>query len=147
MSVTIQDASHVDPRPTKNVLVIDDVPEIGQMYRALLRRVRTANVRATIEVQSARAIELLEREPFDLVITDFRMPGYNGADVVRAVRRTQPNARCILMSGYLESSAGKLPEDGVDAVVAKPLNSAAIIALIERVLADERPPRPSGAPQ
>lgn len=123
-----------DAAAIRRVLVVDDVPEIGHFYVSLFRRVKRFQVDLTVEVQSARAIERLRTEHFDLVITDFRMPKFTGADIVNAALASNAGARCILMSGYVEASAGSIPRDGVDAIVAKPLHLAKLLALIEEVL-------------
>lgn len=127
-----------DARPVRNVLVVDDVPEIGSLYRDLLKRVKGVRVNATIEVRSKRAIDLLQSEKFDLVITDFRMPEFTGADVIATARRTQPHAHLLLMSGYLESAADKLPEEGLSGVLSKPLNMVELLGKLEKLLREPR---------
>lgn len=130
-------AGQTDDRPERTVLVVDDVPEIGELYKAMLRRVRNFRVRALVEVRSARAIETLHEGQFDLIITDLRMPGATGRDVIAAARATNPQAPIILMSGYL-GSAGDVP--GAAAVVAKPLDTSRIVDLIEGLLGGTEPP-------
>lgn len=121
-----------DRRPTRAVLIVDDVPEIGAMYRALMRQVRNVNVRAVVEVRSAAAIEALATQRFDLVITDLRMPGPSGMEVIAAAKRLNPGAPIILMSGYLEE-AGEVPRD-LAAVIAKPLDVSQLLGLLETLL-------------
>lgn len=128
-------AAQTDDRPERRVLVVDDVPEIGELHRAILRRVRSVRVRAIIEVRGDRAIEVLHQSRFDLIITDLRMPGATGRQVIAAARATQPDTPIILMSGYL-GAAGEV--QGTAAIVEKPLNTGRMVELIERLLTEGR---------
>lgn len=47
-------------------------------------------------------IELLRREDVDAVLLDFQMPGIDGSETARRMRKLRPNTRIILFSGYLE---------------------------------------------
>ncbi|HLP02888.1 MAG TPA: response regulator [Opitutaceae bacterium] len=81
------------------VLLVDDEPTVLACVSAALSRfgysVTTAN-------SGEAALSRLERHPFDLVITDFRMPGVNGAAVVEAVRERQEDAAILLITGLSE---------------------------------------------
>ena len=46
------------------------------------------------------AIDLVERQAFDVVISDFHLPGLDGKNLIRKVRVLQPNAKTILISAY-----------------------------------------------
>lgn len=47
------------------------------------------------------ALDQLQRHSFDLMLTDYDMPGMNGLDLAQAVRKTSPNTRIVLMTGRL----------------------------------------------
>lgn len=124
-----------DPKadwPERNVLVVDDVPEIGDIYRSIFRRVRGFSVRAHIVVRSDQAIDLMARERFDLVITDLRMPQRGGREIVRAARAHQRSVPVILMTG---ASIEEAPKDlEVEAFLTKPLDLKLLVPLIEKLL-------------
>src|ERR1051325_1399952 len=79
------------------VLVIDDQEAPLDSTRALLEReghtVLTAN-------SGAMGLALLHEHDVHLVIVDYRMPGMNGAELVRAIRTTDPYVQIIIQTGY-----------------------------------------------
>lgn len=125
----------VDERPLRTVLVVDDIPEIADVCRALFRRIPSVRTRVVAEFQSRRAIERMLTERFDLLLTDWRMPDYSGAAVVAAARATQPGLPIVVMSGHAEAAANVIPIGDVAAVVPKPLDIRGLLELAERLLA------------
>ena len=71
------------------------------MYRRALERIL---VRAGYDVTAARdageALNLVSTQPVDLVLTDVKMPGVNGLELVRQVRDLDPDLPCIVITGY-----------------------------------------------
>lgn len=90
--------------PPLTILVADDEGNIRQFLRQLL----TAAGHTVTDVGSAReAADHLQRQAFDLVITDVLMPDGDGIDLITDVKKRQPRARILAMSGggrYLEGS-------------------------------------------
>lgn len=130
-----------DPRnkPTRRVLVVDDVPEIGALYRALFRRVPAVHIMSSFEPKVQAALARLNEERFDLVITDMRMPDGTGDNVIAAVRRLHPPCPVILMTGYEHLSS----REGVAACLIKPLDTR----LVLRILTDLLSPIPAQKPE
>jgi CheY-like chemotaxis protein len=101
-----------------SVLLVDDDPHVLSALRRSLRRepveVETAN--------SAReALGRLESETFALVISDQKMPGMSGIDLLKGVRTRWPNTRRILLSGWTsEIARADIDAAGLHAVIAKP---------------------------
>ena len=54
----------------------------------------------TTAQNGAQAAELLEREPFDLILTDMVTPRLNGMEVIRAVKRTKPGSPLVVITGW-----------------------------------------------
>jgi len=84
------------------LLLVDDEPSILSSLRRLLRpagyTIHTA--------ESGRAgLELLEREPVDLVISDMRMPEMDGAKFLEQVRTRWPNVTRLLLTGYADMTS------------------------------------------
>ncbi len=69
---------------------------------------------------TAEALELFARERFDLVITDYYMPGSSGSELALAIKRLAPSQPILLLSAFLEKLGGTCP--GTDAAVGKPFS-------------------------
>jgi CheY-like chemotaxis protein len=83
------------------------------------------------------ALAAFEQSPrsFDLVITDWNMPGLSGIDVVREMQRIDPNVRIVLTSGYLRArEIEQARELGVHEVVLKPNTLEEFGPLVRRLL-------------
>lgn len=114
------------------VLVVDDVPEICQMFEAVKRRMCFALVEMRSEVRPERALALVREEAFDLVVSDFRMRGTNGAQILSAARQRNPQGYRVLMTGYNEipTTIDRLRAAGVDVYLHKPFRSQDLLILL-----------------
>lgn len=78
------------------ILVVDDEPVVRDLTVEILRR----SGHAPRGVASAQlALDLLEHEPFDLVVTDVVMPEMTGVELLDAVRELRPELPVVLMTG------------------------------------------------
>ncbi len=77
-------------------------------------------------------LQALERERFDIIISDFQLPGINGVEFFKRVMVTHPDTIKILISGYgNECTISEAFEIGVDAFIKKPFS---LTAFIEKLL-------------
>lgn len=120
----------------RDVLVVDDLPEIGDFFAGLLRRLKAFDIHVTTTTDPAKALELLRAKRFDLVVSDFRMSGHDGIDVLEAARHASPDAGRILMTGYNEIPAAmsRIVGARVDAYIQKPLKAQDLLLLIVNFL-------------
>ncbi|MEQ8858657.1 MAG: response regulator [Pseudomonadales bacterium] len=84
-----------------NVMFVDDEPRVLSSMRALFRRdynVHLAN-------SGNEALALLESQDMDVIVSDQRMPGMTGVDVLKACRQRAPRAMRILLTGYADKDA------------------------------------------
>ena len=83
------------------ILVVDD--DAGTLT-ALNVGLSSFGHRVVVAENASKALEIIETsgetKPVDLLITDLRMPGMNGLDLIFAVRKENPNLACILMTAY-----------------------------------------------
>ena len=84
------------------VLCVDDEPNI---LSALRRTLRPCGWRVLCAEGASDALALLEREPVDMVVSDMRMPGMDGAQLLEAVAQRWPQAVRILLTGHADVSA------------------------------------------
>ena len=90
-----------EPQPTsRHILYLDDDDTLVFLVRRLLER-RGYKVTALVDQQEA--IEAVRSNPgmFDLLMTDFNMPGMSGLDVARAVLKINPSLPVAVASGYI----------------------------------------------
>lgn len=79
------------------VLLVDDEPAVRTCLAAALQRFGHTVAVATC---GPEALALLAQQPFDLVITDFRMPGGGGEQVVRAVRSRSESIALLMLTAF-----------------------------------------------
>jgi len=113
------------------ILVVDDEPAVGETVKMLLNidghEVETSN-------SSTKALGIFESGRFDLVFTDFAMPGMNGYQLAAAIKAGAPDQPIVLITGH----AGTLrPSPDVDFVVGKPFLLENLREAIAKVMPEE----------
>lgn len=79
------------------ILLVDDEPRILSIISKLLERF---GYDVTCAVSGPEALEIFEKEPADLVISDIRMPGMDGVEVLKRVKDIDPLTQVIVLTGY-----------------------------------------------
>ncbi len=116
------------------ILFVDDEPGV---LRAMQRLFRKRSVAVLTASGGAEALDLLERQPVDVVVSDQRMAGMSGTDFLKEVRARYPDTvRCIL-SGYaeMESVVAAINDGNVYRFIAKPWDDAEIQDILAHCLA------------
>jgi response regulator RpfG family c-di-GMP phosphodiesterase len=110
------------PNPSigSRVLYVDDEASLCRAFARLFRD--DAKFAVSTLSSPEEAADLIQREPFDVIVSDLRMPGMSGIELLAAARRTAPNARRLLVSGYadFQSALDAINEVGVDRLLTKP---------------------------
>lgn len=126
----------------KQILVVDDHFEMLEFLRLTLEH--SGHDYQVLAVPSAEEgmLELL-RTPFDLLITDVRLPGMSGFDLIRRVRRARKELPVIMISGY-GVEQGQKEAAALDVVhyFVKPLDSDLLLQTVQRTLFGEPDPAP-----
>src|SRR5215472_1276568 len=65
------------------------------------------------------ALELYASRKFDLVVTDYKMPKMNGIELIQKIRKSDSNARIIMLSGFVEPLGLNEKSTGADVVITK----------------------------
>ncbi|HBF33909.1 TPA: sigma-54-dependent Fis family transcriptional regulator, partial [Candidatus Sumerlaeota bacterium] len=121
---------------TARILIADDEPGM----QAALREVLT---RQGYQVQTASdgvaALAILESEPFDLLITDVRMPEMGGIELLERARRRQPYLSALVMTafGTVEDAVDAMKKGATDYLL-KPFSTETIEKTVTRVLQNSR---------
>jgi len=124
-------ASVSAPPPfARRVLVVDDDRTMVKTLADILGQqgwiVSTAH-------SGAEAVNSAATQRFDVVLMDIKMPGIDGVDAFKAIRKQQPNVRVVLMTAY--AAPDRLAEAeraGVLRIMPKPVNLAELLDLIAR---------------
>lgn len=116
-----------------DILIVDDEPMIREFLSDLLtlrgHRLRTAD-------SSSSALEELQMQPCDLVITDVFMPSTNGLDMAARIRGDYPHTRIVVMSGHSSGPDRKDPRwSAIDAFIGKPFTNQELTRVIENAFA------------
>ncbi|RMF80618.1 MAG: DNA-binding response regulator [Chloroflexi bacterium] len=82
---------------TPHILVVDDEGAIRYSVGKTLQR---AGYNVSEAASGEEALELMQKQNFDVVLTDIRMPGISGVDLLRQIKDASPDAIVILMTGY-----------------------------------------------
>lgn len=102
MDSVIQELPRAFARQAPNILVVDDDDIICDVLSELLQEALGYNV--TCALSAEEALARLEVDPYDVVLTDVVMPGMNGLELAKIVRRQFPKTQVILSTGHAPTS-------------------------------------------
>lgn len=112
------------------ILVLDDEENYASMLRSLLRQ---HNYLVDMSTKPELALAQLEEVPYDLVISDYKMPVMDGADFLKRSRELYPNLPVILVSGLMNTpELVKVANMSVTLVMEKPLNTEVFLKHVAR---------------
>jgi PAS domain S-box-containing protein len=132
------------PHPAKRILYIDDESALIFLVKRILER---RGFQVSGHTSPREALALLRADPsgFDVVITDYNMPGMSGMDVAREVRDIRADMPIAVASGFLdEALRARAHEAGVQELMFKATELRDFCAQIQR-LAESSDPRPAAA--
>lgn len=116
------------------VLVVDDEETIREL---LSRTLAIAEYEVDMVPDGQTALDRLRIYPYDLLITDLRMPGVDGLSVIREARRYKADIPIIIVTGYsTEASAIEAINLGVQGYLTKPFRVPRILAAAAKALGD-----------
>lgn len=116
-----------------SVLFVDDEPNVLQALRRSLRR-KATEWDMIFAPGGREALEEIDRRPFDIVVTDMRMPGMDGAALLGEVRTRQPDAVRFVLSGQSEEESIYRSIGISHQYLSKPCDGDILIAKIDRAL-------------
>ena len=131
---------NIDPRspaaspasPAFTLLFVDDEPDIVDSLQRSFRK----GYQVLTAPSGEAAVELLKTHPVDLIISDQRMPGLSGTEVLKAAKACQPEAIRILLTGYsdMESLVACVNEAGIYKYLSKPWEPEQLKLTVTRAL-------------
>ncbi len=115
----------------RRILFVDDQPDILEGLRNLLRRQRRKWDMAFVE-SGDDAIDRFEQSPFDVIVSDMRMPGMDGASLLERIRDTYPDTVRIILSGHSSSESSVRAISVAHQFLAKPCEPEKLESVVER---------------
>jgi len=117
---------------TKQILIVEDDIAFGKMITSFLER-KGYQVKTCANGKSARV--QLERQVYDLLITDLQLPDDNGLELLAYRKLVSPNTEVIVMTGYAEvTTAVEAIKKGALDYISKPFRPDELIMVIEQAL-------------
>jgi response regulator RpfG family c-di-GMP phosphodiesterase len=119
--------------PPPTVLFVDDEAPI---LSALRRLFRPCGYTLLLAGSGAEALALLAQQPVDLVVSDMRMPGMNGAEFLQQVRERWPQTQRVLLTGYadISSTIAAINHGAIHRYVSKPWDDEDLLAVVREGL-------------
>jgi len=114
----------------KEILIVDDEEVMREFLSEVLEdfQVETAS-------DGNEAISKMKSKSYDLIITDMKMPGVSGEEVVQFAKKTCPDSKIIVISGYSSLfSVGNTTRFGISAFLSKPFTIKQIRSEVEKSL-------------
>ena len=121
---------------TERILILDDEPDVANSW---VRILGSAGYRCVATSKPEEALRLLESEHPDLLLTDLRMPGVDGMEMLRRARQIDPQMPVVMLTGYasVESAVAAVKAGAFD-YLSKSFSNDQLRLTVERALTKRR---------
>jgi len=116
----------------KHILFVDDDPLLLEFYAVMMEKAAGHWEIASAE-NGVRALEILATAKFDVVVSDMRMPGMDGVQLMREVRRLYPQTSRIIISGLGDQEEIARSLETTHQFLTKPVKSSELLATVSRI--------------
>jgi CheY-like chemotaxis protein len=114
-------------RRLKAILFVDDDPDVRKAFERL---VTAHGLHVDLASNGEEAIEAAGEKPYAVIIADYQMPGLSGPELVARLRKIQPNACFMLITGHTDLAMQSCRVPGVSLVISKPWDPDALLVLL-----------------
>jgi HD-like signal output (HDOD) protein len=115
----------------KKILFVDDEPLVLQGLQRMLRPLRQDWEMEFVD-SGAKALERMAQAPFDVVVSDMKMPGMNGAELLAEVMKRHPKTVRLILSGHADKELILKCVGSTHQYLAKPCDPEALKATVQR---------------
>ncbi len=120
-----------EPKPS--ILVVEDEPKLRRLLELQLA---DEGFRARAVDNAESGLQLAGKEPFDLVVSDYKLPGMTGVELLHALKRINANLPVVIMTAYgTVEAAVEAMKAGASDYVLKPFSLAELVLVIRKELA------------
>jgi two-component system response regulator ResD len=126
------DRARLASKSLGRILVIDDEPIIAELLNDVFSR-HGYEVETCIGGEAG--LERAAEGRFDLVVSDFAMPGANGLDLARHLASADPRARVVIVSAFLDPDVEEAlgAQSNIEAILRKPFDIFEVVHLADRI--------------
>jgi DNA-binding response OmpR family regulator len=117
-----------------DILIVEDDDNLAHTLARGLDRLSGGGLKVDVCGNGMDAMERIHARPFDMVISDLKMPGISGIDLVGYIRHNYPNMIIILMTAYGTREIAARAARVADAYLPKPFNLPELAELIQTLL-------------
>jgi DNA-binding NtrC family response regulator len=117
----------------EKILIVDDEPDMLKLLSMILREKTSYAVTTTNN--PLEALDMAKKGGFDLVISDLKMPGLDGIELIDAIKKVDEDIPIIIMTAYgtVESATEAIQKGGFD-FITKPFRKEQILFTIDKAL-------------
>jgi CheY-like chemotaxis protein len=130
----------------KKILIVDDESEMRVALETTLKREK---YQLTCAEDGKQALDKIEDDDFDLILTDVRMPKLNGLELLRAVKEKSPKTQVVMMTAYgtIDNAVEAMKEGAFDYLIkGSGFSADVLVSTVKRAFLDPGsfiPPYPS----
>lgn len=122
----------MDNKRQQKILLVDDAPDTIEVLK---RNLENKNYEVYISYSVQEAIKILKKEKINLVITDYKMPGANGFELIKYVKENHRNTEVMMITGYATiEGAVNAVKSGAEEYLSKPFTDEELYKAVERAL-------------
>jgi len=114
------------------VLVVDDNRDLGKLTSEILKE---RGFRVNIAFDGVSALAKVKKQPYDLMLLDYKLPGITGITVLEKSHQIRPNLKTIMISAFgSESTRVRAKKLGAYAFLDKPFNIDGLVKVVKKAL-------------
>lgn len=115
-------------------LVVDDEEGISEQLKDFLL---ARKYKAFAAMDSTQAIEIMKKEKPNIIILDIRLEGSSGIDLLREIKKINPKARVMMLTGYPDDRTRSMSKElGASAYLTKPYNFEEIVKVARNLIGE-----------
>ncbi|HEX2021966.1 MAG TPA: response regulator [Candidatus Thermoplasmatota archaeon] len=123
----------------QTILLVDDEEDIRESLQQLIEA-SLEGVDVVVAASGQEALDVVEGRSVDLIVSDYKMPGMNGLELLSRIGRTRPHIPRILVTAFpdLEIAIRAINEAGIENFFTKPFDPDQVLNVVRALLYEQR---------